>query len=419
MSSSSSTTPTPTPRKSNILLVGSGGVGTIASVALEHSKLAEVTSVLRSDYEKVKEHGFEIQSIDHGNLVGWKPSYIAKSVQEAVNELESRENKKSNNNNNDDDTKKNGNPIFDYIVVVIKALPELVKTEDLIAPAMKPRYPNNNTNNSHSDDKKIKQDDLIINNYPTVVLIQNGIDIEEPIVKAFPGAVVLSGISMIGSHNFGGRIEQYEHDILSIGYFNNGIHSKAAQEARAKEFVSMYSTTGVDCTYAQDVMYSRWRKLVYNSTINTMCGLMRLDVGRCYLASIDESIIIPAMYEILEIARASGHNLGEEVCDKMMRADEGLYYKPSMQIDIEKGNPIELEVILGNPLRIAKKLGIKTPILSVVYNLLKGVQFRLLEGRGLITPQEKGPKWTDPRINHHSFPSQFPFKKEYNGGLKE
>ncbi|VVT58718.1 uncharacterized protein SAPINGB_P006349 [Magnusiomyces paraingens] len=392
-----------TPRKQNILLVGSGGVGTVASVALEHSRKAAVTSVLRSDYDKVIAHGFEINSVDHGNLKGWRPSHVVKSVADAVTGLEQRwtENNNSEENNNNDDAS-----VFDYIVVAIKALPDLVKTEDIIAPAMKPRQYKKGNNVKEEEEGSATQ-------YPTVVLIQNGIGIEQPIIDAFPGAVVLSGVSMIGSHNFGGRIEQYEHDRLVVGYYDNAKTPAAQQEARARAFVDMYATTGVDCKYAEDVKQARWRKLVYNSTINTMCGLMQLDIGRCYLASIDTSVIVPAMHEILATAKAAGYEFPESLCETMLRADEGLYYKPSMQIDIEKGNPIELEVILGNPLRIARSLGVPTPILSVVYNLLKGVQFRLLEGRGLLVAPEKGPMWTDPRVEGKlAFPSEFPMEKK-------
>lgn len=77
------TTVTPTPqvpakfasRKAQVLLIGSGGVGTIASLGLELGGRANVTSVLRSDYEKVKAHGFEIESVDHGKFQNWRPSH--------------------------------------------------------------------------------------------------------------------------------------------------------------------------------------------------------------------------------------------------------------------------------------------------------------------------------------------------------
>lgn len=60
--------------KRRVLVVGSGGVGTMVCVALERSGMASVTAVLRSNYEKVLQRGFEIDSIDHGKLSGWRPS---------------------------------------------------------------------------------------------------------------------------------------------------------------------------------------------------------------------------------------------------------------------------------------------------------------------------------------------------------
>lgn len=60
--------------KVRVLVVGTGGVGTMACVALEQSGRAIVTAVLRSNYEQVKNHGFEIDSCDHGKLFGWRPS---------------------------------------------------------------------------------------------------------------------------------------------------------------------------------------------------------------------------------------------------------------------------------------------------------------------------------------------------------
>jgi len=60
--------------KYTICLVGSGGVGTLASVVLESSERANVTAVLRSRYQIVKEQGWDIDSVDHGKLKGWRPS---------------------------------------------------------------------------------------------------------------------------------------------------------------------------------------------------------------------------------------------------------------------------------------------------------------------------------------------------------
>lgn len=54
--------------KDEILLVGSGGVGTIAALNLEKGGLARVTAVLRSNYDKIINDGFHIKSCDHGEI---------------------------------------------------------------------------------------------------------------------------------------------------------------------------------------------------------------------------------------------------------------------------------------------------------------------------------------------------------------
>ncbi len=60
--------------KSNILLVGSGGVGTMAAYALESGGKAAVTAVLRSNYAAVEKYGVTIDSIEHGQVQGWRPT---------------------------------------------------------------------------------------------------------------------------------------------------------------------------------------------------------------------------------------------------------------------------------------------------------------------------------------------------------
>lgn len=330
--------------KANVLLVGSGGVGTIASVGLELSGKANVTSVLRSDYNRVKERGFEIQSIDYGNFENWRPTHVEKSVQEAMD--------------------KHGP--FDYILVATKVLPEIQPTEKLIHPAVTPRK-------------------------SVIVLIQNGIGIEEPVANAFPENIILSGVSMVSAHNYGGKVVEHEPDELIIGYFDSPGFERDQLLQTAKEFVALYSTAGADCVLTEELNFTRWRKLVYNSTINTTCALTRIDTGRSFHSGMEQQLVVPAMREIIAIAESEGVTIPESAITDMVESDDGVYATPSMQVDVQKGNPMELEVILGNPLRIAKKNGVPTPILSVIYEMLKAVQFGLMESRGHLKLPEKGP----------------------------
>lgn len=65
------------PRSSpaNILVVGGGGIGTITALNLVAGGLAQVSLVLRSNYDAVRENGYHIDSVDHGVIEKWRPHH--------------------------------------------------------------------------------------------------------------------------------------------------------------------------------------------------------------------------------------------------------------------------------------------------------------------------------------------------------
>ncbi|GMM37237.1 hypothetical protein DASC09_045620 [Saccharomycopsis crataegensis] len=327
----------------NVLLIGAGGVGAVVAYSIDYNNLSQLSIVVGRDYEKVKDAGYEINSVDHGTVHGWKPAHIYPNINAAAA----------------------ANDPYDFVVVTTKNLPDIQKVEDLIEP-------------------------VVTKEITTVVLIQNGFDLGRPIIAKYPENVCLSGVTFIGSHNYGGVIKQTQHEVTQISYFPNSHLSKEVQESKAKEFVKLYSTDKNSVTYSEDSKFSRYRKLVYNGTLNTICTLVGTDTGRVELSGGNESIVIPAMKEIIAVAKADGVILPPTTINDMLHDDDGDYFTPSMTVDSRKGNPLELEVILGNLLKVAGEVGVETPVLSVIYSLLRIVQFRLKEQAGYITvPKER------------------------------
>lgn len=60
--------------KKTVLVIGGGAVGAIAALNLDFGGLAEVTIVLRSNYEAVQKSGYDFESCDHSAVKSWKPS---------------------------------------------------------------------------------------------------------------------------------------------------------------------------------------------------------------------------------------------------------------------------------------------------------------------------------------------------------
>lgn len=351
--------PSKTAKAPNVMLVGAGGVGTIGCVALE-SAGAHVTAVLRSNYNTVLKKGYTIDSLDYGKLEGWRPSkstasfqnsshilmliiIVVKTVSEGVT----------------------GDP-FDYVVVVMKNTPDVYSIADIIKPA--------------------------VSASTAIVLIQNGIGIEEPLIAAFPQNIVMSAVSMIGAHNWDGKILHDDHDLIMLGTVYNPNLPKDVQDAAVQAFADLYGATKSTAQVHENITWARWRKLVWNASFNTNCAITQLDSAEIRQYGGEYSVIRPCMKEIIAIAKADGHILPDDVMDYMIATTpDDLKFRPSMLVDVDKGNPVEVEVILGNPIRTARKLGVETPVLDQTYRLLKLVQCRLLQGKGLISPPKEIP----------------------------
>ncbi|KAH6983356.1 ketopantoate reductase PanE/ApbA C terminal-domain-containing protein [Ilyonectria sp. MPI-CAGE-AT-0026] len=336
--------------KSNILVVGFGGVGTISAFNLEAGGLATVTGVLRSNYDIVKADGFKIWSIDHGDIPSWRPSNISRNVP----------------NVKDTDLAP-----FEFIMVCTKNIPDIPPTvAEIIALAVTPGY-------------------------TSIVLVQNGLNIEKPIIAAFPQNIVISGISrMSSSEQSPGQIFHQDHDTLIIGAFRNPNLAVQDEVAAAQKFTDLYNASGkATGQYSEDVAYMRWRKLVYNASFNSICTITGMDATSIRVANSPiTELLLPVMLEIKSIARAAGVKLAPDQEDLSLASEsmEG-YFRPSMLQDVEKGNFLEIEIIVGEPLREAHRLGVPAPTLTIVYSLLKALQARTKQRKGMVTmPVRKG-----------------------------
>ncbi|RMY00435.1 hypothetical protein D0868_09006 [Hortaea werneckii] len=333
-----------------VLLVGGGGIGVIAALSLEASAQVKVTIVLRSNYNTVVEKGYDITSCDHGRLRGWRPAQVTNHVPVVST----------------------GETPFDYIVITAKNVPsDGVSMADTISPAVTPEI-------------------------TTLVLIQNGLNVEVPYLARFPQNVILSGVSYAGSQELQyGTIFHGSHDSLEIGAFRNCNTQKSREIAAAKHFVSLYAASGkASCQFAPHVQHDRWRKLVYNATINPLCAITALDTGSLRRAGpFVSKLLEDGMAEIIAVAAAAGHifpkALSQELLDLDPMEDR---FEPSMlqdakkvgghtlrlgaAINVTKGNSIEYEYLVGEPLREGIRLNISMPTISVLYALCEAIQFK-------------------------------------------
>jgi 2-dehydropantoate 2-reductase len=331
-----------------VLVVGSGGVGAITALSLALNGKADVTLVVRSDYDHVVKHGYEIDLVTYGQLHHWRPTHVARSVEAAAEQQGE----------------------FDFIMLTTKNIPDGPMTcEDIIRPA-------------------------VTEGRTAIVLVQNGIGNEWPMFAEFPENVVLSGVQLIGSTNINCRVTNLHKDQLYLGIYDHpappqGYAARAQHAVDTLHAIYQNADEAINKVHLDtNVKQTRWSKLVYNSVLNTCTALVGIDINRCQIGGANEALFRPAMDEVYRIAASEGVEVAAGLRERFIHIGDGLFYLPSMLVDHRKGQLMELEVILGNPLKVARANGVATPILDTFYHLLTLVQLKLKEERGYVTIDE-------------------------------
>lgn len=300
----------------NVLIVGAGAVGALFGSALARQG-AKVAVVCRSDYDAVSREGYDIRSPVFGDH-RFRPEHVYREVAECREPP-------------------------DYVLLTSKVL-ENVDRAALIRPAVGPRT--------------------------VIVLIQNGVDIEAPIAAAFPENELLSSLAFVAvGRGEPGRVNHLSLGSLILGRYPAGI-TPAAQALAAA-----FEAGKVPCKLTQTVVGARWQKAVWNAVFNPISILGGvLDTDAMLRTEAEVEFVRRAMREVCDVAQAAGHPQSPGLVEQMLATTRAMpAYKTSMALDYENGRPMEIEAIIGNTVRAARKVGTATPNLDAIYALAKMV----------------------------------------------
>lgn len=228
----------------------------------------------------------------------------------------------------------------DLIILSVKAL-ESIRSVELIHPL-------------------VKENSIIL-------VLQNGICEEETIQKAFPENPVMGGLAFTCIN----RIDKHTIDHQDYGAIKIG-SLEEKNYAQAKELVEQFKEAGIQTIYGEPLRKLRWQKLLWNVPYNSLSvagGLITTDIiiNDEHLNALSRRM----MKEVQQIAASENTSLPDEDIETMVENTRKMNpYKTSMMIDFELKRPMEVEAILGRPLRIAQKNKVTVPTIEAIYSLL-------------------------------------------------
>ncbi|KAF1817511.1 2-dehydropantoate 2-reductase [Eremomyces bilateralis CBS 781.70] len=340
------------PRPIHILFIGAGAVGCFYGSRLHRPEAnVFVSLVCRSNYDTIARDGVQLKTHTFGDYQ-FSPRAVYPSIQAAAEA---------------DNAPNQG---WDYVVVTTKALPDVTDDSKDIEPIIK-QAPEGRS---------------------CIVLIQNGVGIEEPHRKRFPKNPIVTAVTIVSAEQIShGVVKQNRWTRISMGPYSDGLGgttpaTKTLVERATrstKQLVKLFTEHGKlrDAEEYDEVgiLLVRWHKICINAAMNPSAVLAG-GVGNADMVTDTElrTHLRGCMEEVFEAAPAI---LGREFPAKLAKPEQILKSterntggKPSMLVDWEHGRPMELEVILGNPVRIARRHGVDLMRLQSLYALLRSAQ---------------------------------------------
>ncbi|KIJ37084.1 hypothetical protein M422DRAFT_69495 [Sphaerobolus stellatus SS14] len=349
--------------KHNVLVVGLGAVGAIYSYVLKRGGNTQVTCVARSNYEATLADGIHIRSRVYGDIPGWKPDRLCRTVKDAA------------------DTS------YSYVLLTTKSLPDIVPTAAILEPLLSRDY--------------VAKGPL-----PVFVFVQNGLEVERDVYDAIKGLNVgepkiISTALWIGTNLLPGNVISHvmaSQERLSAGIyrpsFSPDVKNSPEEALILQEFAALFKGTDNKVTVLDEVQRVKFKKNFWNAGLGSSSALTRYPLPAFFREETVEKIVVPQlraiMQEILSIGRAMGFDenaLPSSVVEETIESTARIHKKPdsthraSILIDLENGRPMELEVVVGVLVRKAKELRVEIPRLELIYSYLYLIQQQILAGK--------------------------------------
>ena len=297
-------------------VIGSGAIGGYYGGKLAKAG-QEVHFLFRSDYEYVKKNGLQVDSCDGSFHI------------------------QANAYNNTADM-----PQCDVVLVCLKSVNN-DKLKKLLPPLLHPRT--------------------------LVVLIQNGIGVEEDVQRDFPGVQLAAGLAFICSAKTEhGRVNHQCYGSINLANYS------CKDEALMQAVVSEFREAGIE-TGLVEYHEARWKKAVWNMPFNGMTVALHAQTDELLKHPATRQLIREQMMEVVGAARALGVNgVDEAFVDKMIQmTDEMTPYSPSMRLDYDFHRRMEIYYLYTRPIETARKAGFRMSKLEMLEAELKFLEKNL------------------------------------------
>ncbi|MBI4579584.1 MAG: 2-dehydropantoate 2-reductase [Planctomycetes bacterium] len=211
-----------------------------------------------------------------------------------------------------------------------------------------------------------------------IIAMINGLGIEEQFAQWFDPWRVFGGMAFVCiNRGRPGVVHHYGYGRVAFGHLLDDL-------PQVEEIARLFADAGLESQVRPSLRQARWEKLMWNIPFSTLT----VSAGGVTTQEIIDDAGLNEMarrliFETGHAGNADGCHIEVETMLRKMMANTATMggYRPSMLVDYENKLPLEVEAILGEPVRRAHRLNFPVPTIEAQYWL---VSFLDKLNRGMI-----------------------------------
>jgi 2-dehydropantoate 2-reductase len=201
-----------------------------------------------------------------------------------------------------------------------------------------------------------------------VIPLQNGVDAAERLIPILGENAVMGGVAQISAKIVEPGV------IQQVGTFMRMVFGEldGRSSPRGEKFLALCLKAGFEAKLSDEILTELWMKFILLAANASAVALARQPIGVLRDPEI-RPVMLSAYREVMDVGRAYGVALPDNAVETISGYSDSLpaHQKPSMALDLERGNRLELPWLGGKVVELGKKLGVPTPTHSLMYAMLK------------------------------------------------
>jgi len=211
-----------------------------------------------------------------------------------------------------------------------------------------------------------------------VILIQNGLGMEEDLQRQLPDVQIAGGVAYIATSKFSAGVITHQQ----LGSLFLGMFPENADATMLEQVITDFNQTRHIKCARKNLTEVRWQKLVWNVPFNGLSVILDAQTDAMVFDKNIKDLAEQIMGEIVQGASKNGVQLPEKVIDNSITLTEGMTpYLPSMKLDFDNHRPMEIKYMYEKPVEIAQRFGIHMSKVEMLAKLLHFLEDRAIASK--------------------------------------